>query len=134
MIPTIILRGPTQRECAKKQIDEAPADFVVTFAEPRRNHIQNDRMWAMLTDIADQKTHCGLKLSKEDWKLLFLDALEREKRLVPNLDKNGLVSLGGSSSKLSVREMSELIEILFEWGARNDVRWTDPTLVSARAA
>lgn len=134
MIPNIILRGPSQREYAKSQIDAAPADAVVSFAEPRRNHIQNERMWAMLSDIADQKTHCGLKLSKEDWKLLFLDALGREKRVVPNLDNNGLVSLSGSSSKLSVREMSELIEILFEWGARNDVRWKDPTLLAARAA
>jgi hypothetical protein len=68
---------------------------------PKRSLPQNDRMWAMLTDLAAQVKWHGLRLTADDWKLIFLDALKREVRMVPNLDGNGFVSLGRSSSDLS---------------------------------
>jgi hypothetical protein len=82
-------------------------------------------MWAMLTDVAQQVDYHGLKLTTDDWKLLFLDALKREVRMVPNLDGNGLVSLGRSSSDLSKREMTDLIELIFAWGAQHGVTFKD---------
>ncbi len=53
-----------------------------------------------------------------------MDALKREVRMVPNLDGNGFVSLGRSSSDLSREEFSGLLDIVFEWGARNGVKFT----------
>jgi hypothetical protein len=82
-------------------------------------------MWVMLTDIASQLEWHGHKLSTNDWKLLFLDALKREARAVPNLDGNGFVSLGRSSSDLSKQEMGDLLDLIAEFGARHGVVFGD---------
>lgn len=84
----------------------------------------------MLTDVAAQVKWHGLKLTPDDWKLIFMDALKREVRMVPNLDGNGFVSLGRSSSDLSKSEMSDLMELIHEFGARNDVKFSDPATLS----
>lgn len=98
----------------------------VEFKAPKRSDDQNAKMWAMLTEVATQARHHSIKLAPDDWKLLFLDALKREVRMVPNLDGNGIISLGRSSSDLSKQEMSDLIELIFEFGARNGVVFRNP--------
>lgn len=121
----IILQRPEDYARASKWIVAAPRDTRVEFKQPKRSLPQNDRMWAMLTDVAAQARHHGIKLSPDDWKLLFLDALKREVRMVPNLDGNGFVSLGRSSSDLSKQEMSDLIELIHAYGAREGVAFRD---------
>ena len=115
------------RNKAIQRIRSAAKDTRVSFAEPKRSVEANAKMWAMLTDIASQKAWHGLRLSAEDWKTLFMDALDREARLVPNLDGNGFVNLGRSSSDLSKAEFSDLIEIISAWGAANGVVFHDTT-------
>jgi hypothetical protein len=99
----------------------------VIFKTSKRTLPQNDRMWAMLTDVASQVPWHGLKLDTEDWKLLFLDALKRELRMVPNLDGNGFVPLGRSSSDLTIEEMTDMIELIFKFGAEHGVIFHEPT-------
>jgi hypothetical protein len=96
----------------------------IVFHEPKRTLPQNDALWAALTDISGQVDYHGVRLSPDDWKLLFMDALKREVRMVPNLDGNGFVSLGRSSSDLSREEFGGLLDIVFEWAARNGVKFT----------
>jgi len=98
----------------------------VEFKAPKRTDDQNAKMWVLLSEVATQTKHHGIKLTPDDWKLLFLDALKREVRMVPNLDGNGIVSLGRSSSDLSKEEMSDLIELIHEFGARNGVVFHNP--------
>lgn len=102
-------------------VQRAPDGYRVEIKEPRRSTDQNAKMWACLSDIASQKTHHGVRLSPEDWKVLFMSALRQEVRMVPNLDGNGFVTLGRSTSDLSKAEFSDLLEIIHEWGARNGV-------------
>jgi hypothetical protein len=83
-------------------------------------------MWAMLTDVAMQLNWHGISLTPDDWKLVFLDALKREARFVPNIDGAGFVNLGRSSSDLSKEEMSELIELIFAFGAQHGVKFNEP--------
>jgi hypothetical protein len=78
-------------------------------------------MWAMLTDIAQQLPWHGQKLRPDDWKLIFLNALKREMRMVPNLEGNGFVNINQSSSDLSKAEMGDLIEIMNAFGASHGV-------------
>jgi hypothetical protein len=78
-------------------------------------------MWAMLTDVARQVKWHGQKLSPDDWKVVFLSALKAELRMVPNLDGNGFVQLGRSSSALSVDEMSDLMALIEAFGAQEGV-------------
>jgi len=83
-------------------------------------------LWSALTDISRQKLYHGVRLTPDDYKLLFMDALKREVRMVPNLDGNGFVSLGRSSANLSVEEMSALLDLIHAWCAREGVILNDP--------
>ncbi len=123
---TIVLNSRSRREQAASWAMKLPSGTRVEFKEAKRSLPQNDRMWAMLTDIAVQLPWHGIKLSPDDWKLLFLDALKRELRMVPNIDGNGFVNLGRSSSDLSKAEMSELIELIAAFGANHNVIFHDP--------
>lgn len=121
----LVLHTEAIRQRAHHWIASAPRDTRVTFQAPKRTLPQNAKLWAALTDVASQTTHHGIKLTTDDWKILFLDALKREVRMVPNLDGNGIVSLGRSSSDLSKEEMGDLLEIIAEFGARNGIVFHD---------
>lgn len=121
----VIIASASDRAKVASWAAKAPWNTRVEFKGPKRSIPQNDRMWAMLTDVAEQVKHHGLKLSPDDWKLLFLDALKREVRMVPNLDGNGFVSLGRSSSDLSKDEMSDLFEVIAAYGAQRGVVFHD---------
>lgn len=122
----VTLRNKADRERASRWIDKAPFGTRVEFKASKRSLPQNDRMWAMLTDVAMQLNWHGISLTPDDWKLVFLDALKREARFVPNIDGAGFVNLGRSSSDLSKEEMSELIELIFAFGAQHGVKFNEP--------
>jgi hypothetical protein len=122
----ISIASTADRERAARWAIKAPSGTRIEFKERRRSIPQNDRMWAMLTDVASQLPWHGIKLSPDDWKLLFLDGLKRELRMVPNIDGNGFVNLGRSSSDLSKSEMTDLIELIHAFGANHGVIFHDP--------
>src|ERR1700744_3123760 len=105
----ITLLTDEDRAKAKAWVEKAPSATRVEFKRAKRSIPQNDRMWAMLTDVAEQLPWHGIKLTPDDWKLIFMDSLKRELRMVPNIDGSGFVNLGRSSSDLSKVEMSDLI-------------------------
>jgi len=121
----IVLTQDTERQKAARWAAKLPEGTRVEFKAPKRSLPQNDRMWAMLTDLASQVKWHGLRLTADDWKLIFLDALKREVRMVPNLDGNGFVSLGRSSSDLSKAEMTDLIDLIHAFGANHNVVFHD---------
>lgn len=129
----LVLANDTIRERARRWIASAPPGTRLTFQGPKRTLDQNARMWAMLTDVASQKEHCGRHYPADDWKVLFLHALGRETRFIPALDGHGFVPLGQSSSDLSKAEMSEMIEMMLAWGAENGVAWSEPETPRAEA-
>lgn len=122
----VILGHPKVRERAAKWCRTAPAGTRVEFKETKRSLPQNARFWAMLGDVASQVPWHGVRLSPDDWKLMFLDALKRELRVVPNLDGNGFVNLGRSSSDLSKAEMGDLMELMSAFGAQHGVTFHEP--------
>ena len=122
----LVLSNEAIRAKALKWVQQAPPETRLTFQAPRRSLDQNAALWSALTDIAAQRDYHSVKLSPDDWKLLFMDALKREVRMVPNLDGNGFVSLGRSSSDLSREEFSGLLDVIYEWSARNGVTLTVP--------
>lgn len=121
----ITIRGSADRARVATWAAQAPTGTRVEFKATKRTIPQNDRMWAMLTDLARQLPWHGIKLTPDDWKLVFLDALKRENRMVPNLEGDGFVNLGRSSSDLSKDEMSDLIELIFKFGAEHGVTFQD---------
>lgn len=127
---TLVLVSPEIRQRAAHWVAKLPQGTRIDFKAPKRSIPQNDRMWAMLTDIATQLLWHGVKLTADDWKLVFLDALKRELRMVPNLDGTGFVNLGRSSSDLSKGEMSELLELIAAFGTSHDVTFHEPVMHS----
>jgi hypothetical protein len=122
---TIIINTDADRRKASTWAHQAPWGTRIEFKATKRSLPQNDRMWAMLTDIAAQLPWHGVKLRADDWKLIFLDGLKQEMRMVPNIDGNGFVNLGRSSSDLSKAEMSDLMELISMFGAKHGVKFHD---------
>lgn len=129
----VIINGKADREKAAHWAWSAPYGTRVEFKAAKRTLPQNDRMWAMLTDVAQQLPWHGQKLRPDEWKLLFLDALDREVKAIPALDGKGFVNIGTSSSDLSKGEMTDLIELIFKFGAEHGVDWSDPNEKDAAA-
>lgn len=118
---TLILNGEKVRDQAVGWVRSAPFGTRVEFKHSKRSLPQNARFWAMLSDIATQVQWHGIWLTPADWKLMFMDALKREMRIVPNIDGNGFVNLGRSSSDLTKTEMGDLMELMAAWGAQHSV-------------
>lgn len=122
---TIILNNSADRAMAMRWLAQAPEGTRLEFKAAKRSVDQNSRMWAMLTDVATQLDWHGQRLRADDWKLVFLDGLHREVRIVPNIEGTGFVNLGRSSSDLSKQEMSDLMELIASFGAEHGVVFHD---------
>lgn len=121
----LTLDFPSDRQRAHRYVDAAPDGTRIEFKAAKRSLPQNDRMWAMLTDIAQQKEHAGRKFTPDQWKVIFLSAIGREVQFIPSLDGKTFIPWGQSSSDLSKGEMSDLIEFIAAWGAENGVVFHD---------
>lgn len=126
-----ILSHQQARMRAAQAVAEAPAGYVVTIREPSRSLDQNGRLWAMLGDVARQVEWYGKYLAPEDWKHVFTASL-RKLSVVPNLDGTGFVALGLSTSRMTKRELSDLIDLIGAFGSERAVRWTEPTSMLAQ--
>lgn len=119
-----ILAHQEARRRACQAVAEAPDGYTVTLAEPTRNLEQNAKLWASLADISEQVVWHGKRLSPEDWKHVFTASL-RKLTVVPNLDGTGFVALGLSTSRMTKREFSDLIELIAAFGAEHGVMWSN---------
>ena len=119
----IIVRTEADRAKAAALVATVPIGTRIEFKASRRSLPQNSLLWDMLTDVSRQLAWHGTKLRAMDWKLVFLDALKREKRLVRSIEGDGFVNLSTSSSDLSKAEMSELIDLIAAFGTNHGVRF-----------
>lgn len=127
---TVILHGKSQREFAKRIIDVAPVDAVMTIREATRNMDQNAKMWALLSDVSRSKPE-GRRWTPETWKAAFMHVLGHQVQFCEGLDGSGPFPLGFRSSRLTVRQMADLITAIIEYGDRHGVKWTDPGMEAA---
>jgi hypothetical protein len=97
---------------------------MVIKCEPEtRSLLQNRRLWAMLTDISNQVDWYGNKLTPDEWKMVFSAALKNQK-VVPGIE-SGFVVLSQSTSKMTISEMSDLMELMSAFGANHEVVFRD---------
>lgn len=127
----VVINTPADRQRVGTWVAKAPEGTRVEFKAPKRSLEQNDRMWAMLTDIAQQKTHMGRRYTPDQWKVLFMHACGREVQFIPALDGSTFIPWGQSSSDLSKAEMTDLIEFMFAWGAEHGVVFNEPKEAAA---
>lgn len=117
--PCVIIRTPQDRGRAARWVEQAPFGTVVEFKQKGRSGDQNSAMWSILSQILKQRpTHNGVKMSGVLWKAVFMQALGVELIMLPNLDADGWFPFGHRSSKLTVSEMSDLIEMMLAWSAK----------------
>lgn len=96
----------------------------ITIAQQTRSNAQNDKMWAMLSDVARCEPE-GRKWTPETWKSAFMHYLGHQVAFCEGLDGCGPFPLGFRSSKLNVAQMADLITCIQEYGDRHGVVWTD---------
>lgn len=121
----IVLRSKQDRDKVKGWIDRLPDLSRVSLARPKRSLTQNDKMWAMLTELAEQKpVHCGVPMDPVKWKAVMMQALGAEMVMMPTLDGQNWFPMDHRSSELSRDEMSDLIEYMEAWGAQNDITFS----------
>jgi hypothetical protein len=80
-------------------------------------------LWPLLQKLADQVVWHGVKLSKEDWKDMLTASL-RKQRAVPGID-GGFVVFGERTKTYTKAQFSELIELLYAFGAQHGVQFEE---------
>ena len=118
-----ILAHDMARKNAILAVQEAPQGHVVSIKAPTRSLMQNNRLWALLTDVSRQVDWYGRKLTPENWKDVFTAAMKKQD-VVPGIE-GGFVVLGMSTSKMTKQEMVDLQTIIEAFGAEHHVKWTE---------
>lgn len=103
-----------------------PVRVRIDEKSPTRTLEQNDLMWAVLTDIARQvewPVDGKLQLLEpEDWKDILSAGLRKSQRIAQGIE-GGFVMLGQRTSRMTIGNMSELIELAYAFGAEHGVVW-----------
>lgn len=113
----------TNRRHIAEQVSNLPEGYVIKAGPPTRTLEANAAMWAMLTNVSEQVVWHGRKLDQTSWKHIFTSALKKQD-VVPNIDGTGFVVMGVSTSSMTKREMSDLLELIASFGAQHDVKWS----------
>ena len=109
------------RRGAIEAIRNAPAGMMVVLKEKTRSLDQNSLLWPLLSAVSEQVIWHGQRLTKEEWKDVFTAALTKQ-TVVPGID-GGFVACGSSTSRMSKSEFSELIELIYAFGAQRGVNF-----------
>ena len=107
------------REQAKRIIDAAPNGYVMSVGEPKRTQAQNNKLWAMLTELSMAKPN-GRAHSPDTWKLLAMHACGFECQFEMGLNGQPF-PVGFRSSKLTKAQMSALLEWITAYAAEAGV-------------
>jgi hypothetical protein len=109
-------------------IQNVPTGTTVEFRAPRRSLDQNALMWSLLQQISKAVDWYGQKLSSEDWKDVLTASLRRT-RVVPGIDAGTFVPLGMRTSQMTKEEISDLLELIYAFGAERGVKFRELELV-----
>ncbi|QBJ80532.1 recombination protein NinB [Aquitalea sp. USM4] len=122
-------------EAVKALVDgEQEAVQVVIKKMSKRSAEANALMWVRLHELSEQTDWHGIKLSPDEWKDLLSAGLVKSK-VVPNIEGNGFVILGQRTSKFTVKQMNELIELIHAFGTERGVRFSaDQRMLGGKAA
>ena len=125
----IILRGEQHRDRAVEILRMLPFEPVMEVTikpfKDSRTLEQNNKMWGVLTDISNQVDWYGKKPTPDEWKQIITAAIKKQE-VVPGIE-GGFVILGQSTSKMTIAEMSDVIEYGHAFGASKGVVWKDPS-------
>jgi hypothetical protein len=118
------IRSPEILRNCFNAIREAGWNVRVTIGQMTRTNAQNDKMWAMLADVARCQPE-GRQWEPETWKAAFMHYLGHQVRFCEGLEGSGPFPIGFRSSKLSVAQMGDLITVIYEYGDKHGVEWRE---------
>src|ERR1700744_6555533 len=118
------IKARADRNLIAAWANNVPEGTTVEFRAPRRSLDQNALMWSLLGQISKSVDWYGQKLSSEDWKDVLTASLRRT-RVVPGIDAGTFVPLGMRTSQMTKEEISELIELIYAFGAERDVKFRE---------
>lgn len=116
---TIRLASVHQRALAKRLVDQAPEWAVVNIRPATRSNDQNALLWSLLSEVSRAKPN-GRKHTPDVWKCLFMQACGYAVQFEVGLDGNPF-PLGFRSSRLTVEQMTDLIEFILQYCAENGI-------------
>lgn len=105
----------------------APEGSIAEFKDATRTLEQNAKMWPMLEDISKQVEWYKNWLTEDEWKDFF-SAIILKQKVVPNMEGTGFIAVGGRTSKMGKRMFSEMIELMYAFGADYDVVWSEKSM------
>jgi hypothetical protein len=118
------IRNPQILRNCFDAIRAAGLNVRITIAQQTRSNAQNDKMWAMLSDVARCKPE-GRQWTPETWKAAFMHSLGHQVKFCEGLDGSGPFPMGFRSSHLNVAQMGDLITCIYEYGDRHGVEWRE---------
>ena len=108
--------------------DDTHGVEVTVKAISRRRSQANALMWVRLHELEDQMLWHGIKLTAEEYKDLLSSSLH-EYKTVPNIAGNGFVIIGMRTSEMTIKQMSDMIELIHAFGADHGVKFSaDPNV------
>lgn len=127
----VYLTSPHARRNAAHLAATAPDGYRCEIRPKTRTLAQNDLMWSVLTDISNQVEFVVngalVRVSPEEVKDILTAGLRRETRMAMGID-GGMVLLGQRTSKMTVRQMTELIDLAHAFGSEKGVQWSPTSL------
>ena len=120
----IVLQDDFAKERFIRVVRQAPKDYVGIVEEPKRTLSQNDKLWAMLTDVSLAMPD-GRRHTPDDWKAIFMNACGWECQFVEGLDGRPFPK-GFRSSHLTKSQMANLITFIQAFGDEHGVQWSEP--------
>ncbi|TFH85245.1 hypothetical protein EQG41_18195 [Billgrantia azerbaijanica] len=120
-------------EMVCKDIKAGAVEVVLRRPSDKRSLSQNRKLWPMLSDVAQQQQLVidgePQWAEPEDWKDVFTNALRKHQRIAKGID-GGIVMLGMRTSRMRKQEFSDLIELIYAYGAGNGIQWSEKALAA----
>lgn len=131
---TVTIQSPEDRQRIANWARNVDLGTIVEFRKKTRSHEQNAKLHAMLGEVSSQVVWYGQKLKVEDWKNMFSASL-RKAQVVPGIDPGTVVPLGIHTSTMTIDEMSNMIELIYHFGAQPEhpVTFKDPNTEDSEA-
>jgi hypothetical protein len=120
-----ILAHDLARRRAMAAVADAPAGWIISVTEPRRDLAINAALHAKLTEIAQARVWAGKRWDVETWKRLLTAAWGRATGqsvvMLPALDGAGVDIVFRRTSELTQAECRDLLAFIEAWEAETEV-------------
>lgn len=138
-----ILRDQAVRRRACEYIAQVEEGCVVTVAPPARSNLQNEKMHAMIADIAKQFKFLNRVWDSESMKRMLVAQFRSDTKddaelmwlwdmgtmeMVPSLDMTGIVMLGWQTRRFPKKLAMAFIDWLDCFGAEHNIQWSESKL------